>query len=149
MPPKPRVQRLMATRKEYSKAYGSNAYNDPFSVGQGGGGAGISIDALWNSLSRSGRNAKHLQGIIQSDYLQNVIDFRFNRSSVGNITKLKDQELTDFMRRYRPGYYTVTNATEYEFISYIRTNLRRYVRNKRAYSQQPLLNTNKINPEPE
>jgi len=132
------LKRLAAARKEYSKAYGSNAYSDPFSVAPGGG-AGISIDAIWNSLSKSGRNAKHLQGIIEKDYQQDVIDYRFNRTFVGNITKLKDQELTDFMTRYRPGYYLVTTDSEYEFITYIRNSLRRYKRNKRAYSLPALV----------
>jgi hypothetical protein len=132
------LKRLAATRKEFSKAYGSNAYSDPFGVSPGGG-AGISIDALWNSLSRSGRNAQHLQGLIQGDYEQNVIDYRFNRSYVGNITGLKGQELTSFMIRYRPGYFMVTNSSDYEFITYIMNNLRRYKRNKKAYSLPPLV----------
>src|SRR5258708_6731484 len=135
------LQRLQAARKEFSKAYGSNAYSDILSTSPGGG-AGISIDALWNSMSRSGRNAQHLQGIIQTDYQQNVIDYRFNRTYVGNITKLKGQELTDFMIKYRPGYYRVTTDSEYEFITYIRSNLRRYLRNKKMYSLPPL-NANK------
>jgi hypothetical protein len=132
------LKRLEATRREFSKAYGSNAYSDPFSTAPGGG-AGISIDAIWNSLSKAGRNAQHLQGIIQHDYEQNVIDFRFNRTFVGNITKLKDQELSDFMIRYRPGYYMVTNASDYEFIVYIRNNARRYRRNKKTVALPPLI----------
>jgi hypothetical protein len=135
------LQKLYATRKEFSKAYGSSAYDDFLSTAPGGG-AGISIDALWNAFSREGRNAKHLQGVIQGDYQQDVINYRFSRSYVGKITKLKDQELTDFMIKYRPGYYTVTTANEYEFITYIRNNLRRYLRNKRIYTLPPL-NVNK------
>jgi len=135
------LQRLRATRKSFNKAYGSSAYDGILSTAPGGG-AGISMDALWNSLSRTGRNAKHLQGIIEEDYQQNVIDYRFNRSYVANITKLKDQDLTDFMTHYRPGYFIVTTATEYEFITYIRNSLKRYLRNKRLYSQ-PTLNANK------
>lgn len=130
-------QKLLATRKAFSKAYGSSSY-DNFLSTPSGGGAGLSIDALWNSISREGRNAKHLQGIIQTDYQQDVISYRFNRSYVSNITKLKDQELTDFMARYRPGYFLVTHYTEYEFITYIRNSLRRYLRNKRTRPLQPL-----------
>jgi hypothetical protein len=135
------LQRLEATKKNFSKAYGSNAYSDLLNVAPGGG-AGISIDALWNSLSRSGRNAQHLQGLIQEDYQQDVINYRFNRSYVGNITKLKDDELTDFMARYRPGYFIVSTATEYEFITYIRNSLRRYLRIKK-FNEEPHLNANK------
>jgi hypothetical protein len=130
-------KKLQATRREFSKAYGSSAYSDPFSVVPGGG-AGISIDALYNSISKSGRNAQHLQEIIQGDYEQNVIDYRFNRTFVGNITGLKDLELTNFMLRYRPGYYLVTTASEYEFITYVLNNLRRYKRTKKSYGLPPL-----------
>jgi hypothetical protein len=126
------MQRLMDARKTYSKAYGSNAYDNPFS------GGGISLDAIYNALSRSGRNAKHLQGLIQQDYEQDVIDHRFNRAYVANITDLKGDELSEFMRRYRPSYFTVSADTEYEFISYIRTSLRRFLRSKRAHPQPPL-----------
>lgn len=131
------LQKLYATRREFSKAYGSSSYDGVLSTAPGGG-AGLSIDALWNAISREGRNAKHLQGLIQGDYQQDVINYRFNRSYVGNITKLKDQELTDFMIKYRPGYYTVSTASEYEFITYIRNNLRRYLRNKKIYNLPPL-----------
>lgn len=130
-------KRLAATKRDYTKIYGSSAYNDPLSISPGGG-AGISIDALFNSISRSGRNAERLRGVIQGDYEQNVINFRFNRTFVGNVTGLKDQELTEFMIRYRPGYYMVTTASEYDFITYIRNNLRRYKRNKRTFSVPPL-----------
>jgi hypothetical protein len=131
-------QRLLATKKEFSKAYGPGAYSDLLSTSPGSG-AGLSIDAIFNSFSRSGRNAQHLQSIIQGDYQQNVIDYRFNRTFVGNITGLKDQDLTNFMIRYRPGYYMATTASDYDFISYVLNNYKRYKRNKRAYSQQPLI----------
>lgn len=132
-------QRLQATRLDFTKIYGSLAYND-FLSSSPGGGAGLSIDALWNSLSRSGRNAAHLRELIESDYRQNEIDYRFNRNFVGKVTGLKDERLTEFMFRYRPGYYTTKNATEYEFITMIRANLRRFLRNNRRYTQQPLEN---------
>ncbi|MFI5160336.1 MAG: hypothetical protein ACHQHN_03620 [Sphingobacteriales bacterium] len=131
------LQRLAATKKEYNKAYGSSAYSDPFSSVPGGG-AGLSIDALYNSLSKSGRDAEHLRGLIQQDYEQNVIDYRFNKTYISNITKLKGQDLADFMIKYRPSYYLVTTDTEYEFITYIRTSFRRYQRNKRVLSQPAL-----------
>ena len=130
-------KRLEATKLEYSKIYGSLAYDDFLST-PSSGGAGLSIDALYNSLSRSGRNATHLRALIDNDYRQNVIDFRFNRTYVGNITGLKDERLTAFMFRYRPGYYTTKTASEYEFISSIRANLRRFLRSNRVYTLPPL-----------
>jgi hypothetical protein len=130
-------KRLEATKQDYTKIYGSLAYRDFLST-PSSGGAGLSIDALYNSLSRSGRNAEHLKEIIENDYRQNVIDYRFNRTFVGKITGLKDEKLTAFMQRYRPGYYTIETATEYEFIAMIRANLKRFLRNSRTASLQPL-----------
>lgn len=130
-------KKLLATKQEFSKAYGSNAYRDPLSVSPGSG-AGISIDAIWNSISRSGRNAAKLRGIIEQDYHEDIIDYRFNKTLVADITGLKEPQLSDFMRKYRPGYYTVVNASQYEFINQIKLNVRRYLRNTRAYTL-PLL----------
>ncbi len=120
-------KRLEATKSDYSKIYGSLAYND-FLTAPSIGGAGISIDALYNSISKSGRNAERLRQVIENDYRQNVIDYRFNRTVVGNITGLKDEKLTEFMLRYRPGYYLTQTATDYEFIASIKTNYKRFMR---------------------
>jgi hypothetical protein len=130
-------KKLAETKREYNKVYGSLAYHDFLST-PSSGGAGLSIDALYNAFSRSGRNAKHLRNIIDRDYKQDVIDFRFNRSLVEKITGLKDKKLTDFMQKYRPGYFFVLNASDYEFITSIKTNYRRYLRNPKAYTLAPL-----------
>ncbi|WP_183568686.1 hypothetical protein [Mucilaginibacter sp. SP1R1] len=130
-------KQLEATKNDYTKIYGSLNNHDLLSLAPGMG-AGIGIDALYNAFSRSGRNAERLRQIIERDYKQNVIDYRFNRTYVSNITHLKDQQLTDFMQRYRPGYYMVTTASEYDFIVSIRANLRRYLRSPRAYTLAPL-----------
>ena len=130
-------KQLEATKLDYKKIYGSLAYDD-FLSSSPGGGAGLSIDALYNAFSRSGRNAAHLREVIQNDYMQKVIDYRFNRNFVGSITGLKDERLTAFMFRYRPGYYTTKTASDYEFIYMIRNNLKRFLRNSRTYSLPPL-----------
>ena len=124
--------RLAATKSDYSKIYGPAANRDLI-TSPSNGPAGLSIDALYNSFSRSGRNAEHLRGLIENDYKQNVIDYRFNRTLVGRITGLKDEKLTLFMQRYRPGYFLTRNATEYEFIASIKANYKRFLRYPRRY----------------
>ena len=130
-------QQLAATKREYNRAYGPLAYGD-FLTSPSSGSAGLSIDALYNSFSREGRDAANLRRIIERDYEQKVIDYRFNRTYVANITGLKDEKLTAFMFRYRPGYYTTKTLSDYDFIFMIRNNLRRFLRNQRTYSLQPL-----------
>jgi hypothetical protein len=133
---------LEINKKLYNKAYGSLAYRDLLSVNSGG--AGLSIDALYNMISREGKNAERLRQTIDRDYNQNVIDERFNSAMVGSITGLKGAQLTDFMFKYRPGYYFVIEASDYDFIKYIRNNYKRYQRNPNAYSLQRLdLNNSK------
>lgn len=127
---------LENNKRLYNKAYGSLANRDLLSIGSSG--VGLSIDALYNMLSREGRNAARLRETIDRDYHQNVIDERFNSTLVTSITGLKDPKLTDFMFKYRPGYYFVLEASDYDFIKYIRNNYRRYQRNPNAYSLQPL-----------
>jgi hypothetical protein len=129
-------RRLANTQREYSKIYGSLNNLNLLSVGQSG--VGFSIDALYNAFSKSGRNAEKLRGIIDAEYRQNIIDYRFNKAFVQGITHLEEPKLTDFMQKYRPGYYLVTTAGDYEFINYIRNNLKRYLRHPRAYELAPL-----------
>jgi hypothetical protein len=129
-------RRYLATKGEFNKVYGSIGNRDLLSIGQGT--VGFSVDALYNMFSRSGRNAAHLQEIIDRDYKQSVIDYRFNKSYVAGITFLKDPQLTDFMFKYRPSYYMVTTASEYDFVAYVRTSAKRYKRNPRAFELAPL-----------
>lgn len=133
--------RLALSKKQNSRAYGTLANRDVISTPTMGG-AGLSIDALWNSFSREGKNAENLRNYIDQDYRQDVIDYRFNRALAGRITGLKDKQLTDFMQKYRPGYYFVIKASEYEFISSIKSNLKRYLKNPKAHSLAPLTSSN-------
>ncbi|OOQ61481.1 peptidase associated/transthyretin-like domain-containing protein [Mucilaginibacter pedocola] len=129
-------RKYLATKTDFNRIYGSIGNRDLLSVGQGS--VGFSIDALYNMFSRSGRNAEHLKQIIDRDYMQAQIDYRFNKSFVAGITFLKDPELTDFMFKYRPSYNLVTTASEYEFVKYVRTSFKRYKRNPRAFELEPL-----------
>ena len=127
---------MSKNRSQYSKAYGSFANKDLLSFS--GGSVGLSIDALYNMFSREGRNAQHLRDVLEVDYKQNTIDFRFNKAFVSRITNLRGTQLDDFMRKYRPGYYFITYASEYELIASIRANLKRYQRNPLAFEVPPL-----------
>jgi hypothetical protein len=120
-------KKLEQTKRDYTKIYGSLNHRDLLSVSPGAG-AGISIDAIWNMLSRSGRNAEHLREIINQDYKLNVIDQRFNKTLVQKVTGLQEPQLSSFMNRYRPSYYMVTTATDYEFVTYIKSNVKRFLR---------------------
>lgn len=129
-------KQLEANKHEFNKIYGSIANKDLLSVGSNG--AGIGIDAIYNMLSRSGRNASKLREIIDRDYKAKVVDERFNPIVVGAVTGLKGNQLTNFMYRYRPDYYLVLLYNDYDFISYIKSCYNRFRRNPSAYFLPPL-----------
>lgn len=130
---------MARNRKQYNKAYGVLANRDLISVG--GGSVGISIDALYNIFSRRGRDAALLRSAVDAEYKEDLIDQRFNRTFVERITGLKGAQLADFMKKYRPGYYFITYASEYELITSIRANLKRFKRNPLAYALPSLTTT--------
>ncbi len=125
-----------ANKKEFSQAYGALANKDLLTVGSNG--AGIGIDAIYNMLSRRGRNATKLREIIDRDYKAKVVDDRFNPIIVGSITGLKGEQLTSFMYRYRPDYNLVVMLNDYDFISYIKSSYNRFRRNPSNYFLAPL-----------
>jgi hypothetical protein len=134
---------LKEAREAYEKVYElEKRAKDLIKTGGGNGmgGAGIGIDALYNLISRQGRNARALQKIIEKDYQFAVVSYRYNRNMVGNVTGLKDAELTDFMTQYRPGYYFVMEANDYEMVKFIRESVVQYHRNPAARRLPPLNN---------
>lgn len=96
------------------------------------GGVGLGIDAIYNLLSRQGRNARHLQKILEKDYREDLIDYRFNANLVQQVLEIKESELTDFMQQYRPTYQFVLDADDYSFNVFIRNAYKSYRINPRA-----------------
>lgn len=98
----------------------------------GTGGVGLGIDAIYNLLSRQGRNARHLQKILEKDYREDLIDYRFKASLVQQVLGIKDTELEDFMQQYRPTYQFVLDADDYAFNVFIKNAYRSYRLNPKA-----------------
>lgn len=109
-----------------------------FGGGNRTGGTGLGIDALYSLLSREGRNARHLQEILERDYHQMIVDYKYTPSLVSGITGLKGDELRDFMEQYRPSYYFVLNSNDYNLIAYIRESYKRYQKNPALNRLPPL-----------
>jgi len=98
----------------------------------GNGGVGLGIDAIYNLLSKQGRNARHLQKVLEKDYREDLIDYRFNANLVRQVLGIKDDELTDFMQQYRPTYQFVLDATDYSFNQFIKNAYKSYRLNPKA-----------------
>lgn len=124
-------KRLEEIKKAYNNIYRIGDSKDILSVGAGG--IGVSIGAIYSLLSKGGKNARFLQGIIESDYHDAIIDYRFTKDLVNSITNLNGEKLKDFMTQYRPNYYYVLEATDYSFVASIMSNYTRYMQNPNAF----------------
>jgi len=131
---------LKQAQEEYNTIYSKGAVKDVFTTGgsNGGGGAGLSINALYNLLSKEGKNARMLQKIIERDYRDAMIEYRFTKNLVNNITGLSGTKLTDFKQQYKPGYYFILKANDYELIQYIQQSYQSYLENPAANRLEPL-----------
>ncbi len=121
-------QKYEESRQQFKRIYRIGSTEDLLITGGGNGqgGAGIGIDALYNALSRSGRNARKLQETFERDYRNNFIDQRFNESLVKKITGLSGSRLKEFMFTNRPDYNFIVLADDYELIKFIKIKYDRF-----------------------
>lgn len=119
------------TLREYKYALSKGSTKDLLNLGPTG--VGLGIDAIYNLLSREGKNARHLQAILERDYHEAVIDFRFNPNYVKSVIGASDTELKDFMLQYRPTYLFTLTASDYSFVLFIRNSYASYKRNPGAF----------------
>lgn len=134
------VKKIIAMREDYKDIYRKGNVSEIFTTGgsSGMGGAGLSIDALYNAVSREGKNARFLQKIIDRDYKEAVIDYRYTPILVQQATGLRGLKLRDFMQQYRPTYNFVLVANDYEMIRFIQGAYQRYLINPGAFRLPPL-----------
>ncbi|WP_343530751.1 hypothetical protein [Pedobacter sp.] len=112
---------------EFKYKLDKGSSRDLLNLGQRG--VGLGIDAIYNLLSRDGKNARHLQQILEKDYKEQVIDYRYNPTYVKNLIAIKEEDLQDFMTQYRPTYQFVLSASEYAFIQFVKNSYASYKRN--------------------
>lgn len=125
------------TLQEYKSSLAKGSTKDLLNLSTRG--AGLGIDAIYSLLSRQGKNARHLQAILEHDYREAIIDFRFRPDYVKAITLANDAELIDFMLQYRPTYQFTLTASDYLFVQFIKNSFASYKRNP-AMFRLPKLN---------
>lgn len=126
--------------KEYKYALDKGKAKDLLNMGLGG--VGLGIDAIYNLLSREGKNARHLQKILERDYREAIIDYRFRPDYVKQVLHTGDHETTDFMQQYRPSYDFVLTASDYAFVVFLKNSYASYKRNPAAFRLPPLPKVN-------
>jgi ferritin-like protein len=69
-----------------------------------------------------------LQSRLLEEEAQKFINYRFNKTTVRNLTGLQGEQLERFMEMYRPNYEFTAYSTEYEFYQYILDASKRFRR---------------------
>ena len=125
------AEQYAKTKQEYKYAIDKGSSKDLLNLGLGG--VGLGIDAIYNLLSKQGKNARHLQQILERDYNEAIIDYRYRPDYVKMVTQANDTELKDFMLQYRPTYQFVLSASDYSFVQFIKNGYASYKRNPAAF----------------
>ncbi|MGA6120724.1 hypothetical protein [Sphingobacterium anhuiense] len=133
---------LKKARNDYEKAFRLSDPGDLFSVGQNG--AGLSINSIYSLFSREAKNAKRLKKLIESDYKDNVIEYKFSEQLVSRTTGLEGEELNKFRRIFKPSYFFIISCTQYELTNYIKECYEKYQKNPSRYFIEPLPTINPI-----
>ncbi len=81
-------------------------------------------------LSKKNRQEWAFQDMYQEWEHEKYIDFTFNPRLVSRITYLKGEELSLFMKQYRPSYAFLRSASEYEYLSFIKNAYAQFVAGK-------------------
>lgn len=84
-------------------------------------GVGVVIDKVWSAVSKEGKDARKMQRRLTTDYKSAVVDKRFTKRLVGNVTGYKGIRLDDFVVKYRPTFEMVNQWNNYELIEYIKS----------------------------
>ncbi|MCW8311053.1 MULTISPECIES: hypothetical protein [Sphingobacterium] len=126
---------LKKAREDYNKAYRLAGYGDVFSVGPHG--AGLSINSIYSLFSKEAKRARRLTKTIENDYKENVIDYKFTKELISKVTGLSFDESEKFRRIFRPSYFFILAASDYELTNYIKDCYSRYRLNPSQYFIEP------------
>ena len=115
-------QDSVENREKYAKVFGHSrpglSMNEVNALY--GGTPGFDPNELIN-LFRFKRNKslKKLQNRLLEEDARKFVDYRFNKTTVKNLTKLEGENLRRFMYYYRPSYDFTAMCTDYQFYEYI------------------------------
>src|SRR5690606_2413150 len=78
------------------------------------------LSALHEKFGKAGKRAKRFQEYVNYEQDELIVDRKFSKALIADLTGLKNQELTNFLLTYRPSYETVRYWNEYDARSYIK-----------------------------
>ncbi|SFG55928.1 carboxypeptidase-like regulatory domain-containing protein [Pedobacter insulae] len=99
------------------------SYNSPFGFSNPRSTASLvslNILQVFNFLGKKNKDRTKLKKVLLRDEELNYIDHTFSRVKVQSITGLEGEQLTKFIRQYRPSILSLKKMTDYELTLYIK-----------------------------
>ncbi len=124
------LEEVIVRAKSYNQEYLDNreTYKKIFNATPGqvqtstlpSGGVGLDINSLINAFRfRRNKQIKAFKTYLENEEKEKYINYRFSSRIVGRITNLKNDELKQFMLKYRPDYEYTAACDEITFHQYI------------------------------
>jgi len=95
---------------------------------------GSPATALYNLFGRDAKNAKRFARLMERELEEAKVDRVFNKTTVGELTKLEGDELQSFMDLYRPSAGMVERWGQYDFMNYVKRSFASWEKNGRPRS---------------
>lgn len=84
--------------------------------------------SLVNAFSKQSKDKRAFQKFMDQELNEKLIDEKFNKPLVTQLTKVRGQLLEDFMSYYRPTYSQVANMSDVDLRTYIIKSYNEYIK---------------------
>lgn len=98
-------------------------------------GAGFDVDEIIRLFQfRKNRSMERFRQRLEQEERDKFIDRRFNKLLVKRLTGIeKDDELKDFMQKYRPTFEFTSGTSDYDFQYFIKIAYQEYKKSRKAF----------------
>jgi hypothetical protein len=119
-------------RKDYAKAFNFRRPSLGTMTSVTSSGVGFDIGEIIRLFQfRKNRNAEKFRERLEQEERDKFIDHRFTKGLVKRLTDItSEEELTDFMKRYRPTYEFAAGTSDYDFQFFIKIAYEEYKKTK-------------------
>jgi hypothetical protein len=121
-------------RRDYAKAFNFQRPSLGTMTSISGAGVGFDVQEIIRLFQfRKNRSMERFRERLEQEERDKFVDRRFSRGLVKRLTGITaDEELADFMRKYRPTFDFTTSTSDYEFQYFIKIAYQEYKKDKTA-----------------
>jgi hypothetical protein len=121
-------------RRDYAKAFNFRRPSLGTMTSISGAGVGFDVQEIIRLFQfRKNRSMERFRERLEEEERDKFVDRRFNRGLVKRLTGITiEEELADFMRKYRPTFDFTTVTSDYEFQYFIKIAYQEYKKDKTA-----------------